>query len=243
MAHGAWRRKGTCRVGTGKPGHGFGRRAVSQRGRQSVIVPFHNEAGNVAPLYERLASVLDGSGESWELVCVNDGSRDATLAALLGLAARDARVRVIDLSRNFGKEAALTAGLDHARGAVAVPLDADLQDPPEAIPVLLAKWREGYDVVNATRVSREGDGAVKRWTAHMFYRVMNRLSDVPIPRDTGDFRLIARPALEALKRLPERRRFMKGLFAWIGFRTTTIAYHRAPRHAGRTSWTYWKLWN
>ncbi len=235
-SHGAWR----MADGAGK-GHVVSAQASPVT--VSVIVPFHNEAGNVAPLYERLASVLDGSGESWELVCVNDGSRDATLAALLGLAARDARVRVIDLSRNFGKEAALTAGLDHARGAVAVPLDADLQDPPEAIPVLLAKWREGYDVVNATRVSREGDGAVKRWTAHMFYRVMNRLSDVPIPRDTGDFRLIARPALEALKRLPERRRFMKGLFAWIGFRTTTIAYHRAPRHAGRTSWTYWKLWN
>ncbi|WP_353850560.1 glycosyltransferase family 2 protein [Acidiphilium sp.] len=209
----------------------------------SVVVPFHNEAENVVPLFDRLAAVLDGLGEDWELVCVNDGSRDATLAALQRIAARDGRVRVIDLSRNFGKEAALTAGLDHARGAVAIPLDADLQDPPEVIPALLAKWREGYDVVNATRASREGDGAVKRFTAHMFYRVMNRLSDVPIPRDTGDFRLIARPALEALKRLPERRRFMKGLFAWIGFRTATITYHRAPRHAGRTTWNYWKLWN
>lgn len=209
----------------------------------SIVVPFHDEADNVAPLYERLVAVLGGIGESWELVCVNDGSRDATLAHLTALAGRDGRVRVIDLSRNFGKEAALTAGLDHAGGTVAIPLDADLQDPPEVIPELIAKWREGYDVVNARRASREGDGNLKRLTAHLFYRVINRLSDVPIPEDTGDFRLIARPALEALKRLPERRRFMKGLFAWVGFRTATITYRRAPRHAGNTTWNYWKLWN
>lgn len=209
----------------------------------SVVVPFHNEADNVEPLYQQLVKVLDGTGETWELVCVNDGSRDDTLARLAGLVHDDARVRVIDLSRNFGKEAALSAGLDHACGAVAIPLDADLQDPPDVIPEMLVKWRDGYDVVNARRSAREGDDPLKRLTAHMFYRMMNQLSDVPIPQDTGDFRLIARPALDALKRLPERRRFMKGLFAWVGFRTTTITYRRATRNAGTTTWNYWKLWN
>lgn len=209
----------------------------------SIVVPFHNEAENVAPLHDRLVAVLDAAGEDWELVCVNDGSRDDTLIRLVALAARDSRVRVLDLSRNFGKEAALTAGLDHARGDAAIPLDADLQDPPEIIPELLAKWREGYEVVNAVRATREGDGLLKRFTAHGFYRVMNKLSHVDIPADTGDFRLISRPALDALKRLPERRRFMKGLFAWVGFRTAAVTYKRAPRHAGRTTWNYWKLWN
>ncbi|MCW8306323.1 glycosyltransferase family 2 protein [Acidiphilium sp. PA] len=209
----------------------------------SIIVPFHNEAENVQTLHTRLAEVLEAGPDPWELVCVNDGSRDDTLARLVALAERDARVRVIDLSRNFGKEAALTAGLDFARGDAVIPLDADLQDPPEIIPALIAKWREGFEVVNAVRASREGDGPVKRATAHAFYRVINRMSQVDIPADTGDFRLISRPALEALKRLPERRRFMKGLFAWVGFRTATITYDRAPRHAGTTTWNYWKLWN
>lgn len=209
----------------------------------SIVVPFHNEAENVASLHARLCAVLDAGPDPWELVCVNDGSRDDTLSRLTSLAATDPRVRVIDLSRNFGKEAALTAGLDHARGEAVIPLDADLQDPPEVIPQLIAKWREGFDVVNAVRATREGDGPMKRMTAHGFYRVMNRLSQVDIPADTGDFRLISRPALDALKRLPERRRFMKGLFAWVGFRTAAVTYHRAPRHAGNTTWNYWKLWN
>lgn len=207
----------------------------------SIVVPFHNEAENIAPLYARLCVVLDPG--RWELVCVNDGSRDDTLARLVALAKRDQRVRVIDLSRNFGKEAALTAALDFARGDAIIPLDADLQDPPEVIPALVAKFCEGFEVVNAVRASRDGDGPVKRLTAHAFYRAINRISDVPIPADTGDFRLISRQALEALKRLPERRRFMKGLFAWVGFRTATITYDRAPRHAGTTTWNYWKLWN
>jgi len=209
----------------------------------SIVVPFHNEAENIAPLHARLSAVLDAGLDSWELVCVNDGSRDDTLPRLVALATHDPRVRVFDLSRNFGKEAALTAGLDFASGDAVIPLDADLQDPPEIITALIAKWREGFEVVNAVRVSREGDGPVKRATAHAFYRIINRMSDVEIPADTGDFRLISRPALDALKRLPERRRFMKGLFAWVGFRTATITYDRAPRHAGTTTWNYWKLWN
>ena len=209
----------------------------------SLVIPCHNEAGNIGHLYERLAGVLDATGEAWELVCVNDGSRDATLAELLALRRRDERVRVVDLSRNFGKEAALTAGIDFARGEAVIPIDADLQDPPELIPDLLAKWREGYEVVNAVRIARDGDSWIKKFTAHGFYRVINRMSDVEIPADTGDFRLLSRPAVEALKRLPERRRFMKGLFAWVGFRTAIVPYRRAARHAGTTTWNYRKLWN
>jgi glycosyltransferase involved in cell wall biosynthesis len=162
---------------------------------------------------------------------------------LLALHQKDSRVVVIDLSRNFGKEAALTAGLDHTLGDCAIPLDADLQDPPEMIPELLAKWREGFDVVNAVRITRDGESWLKRASAHIFYRVINRMSNVEIPPDTGDFRLISRPALDALKMLPERRRFMKGLFAWVGFRTANVYYHREPRYAGKTKWNYWRLWN
>jgi glycosyltransferase involved in cell wall biosynthesis len=209
----------------------------------SVVVPFHDEQENIAELHARLCSVLDSAGLTWELVCVNDGSVDGTLPALIRLAREDARVRVYDLSRNFGKEAALTAGLDQARGSVAIPLDADLQDPPELIPALVAKWQEGFDVVNAVRAAREGEGWLKQLSAHVFYRVMNRLSAIDIPRDTGDFRLLSRAALEALRQMPERRRFMKGMFVWVGFPTTSVTYRRAQRHAGRTSWNYWRLWN
>ena len=209
----------------------------------SVVVPFHDEQENVRALHDRLRAVLDGAGLSWELVCVNDGSQDGTLPALIRLAGEDARVRVFDLSRNFGKEAALTAGLDQARGSVAIPLDADLQDPPELIPALIAKWREGFDVVNAVREAREGEGWLKQTSARWFYRVMNRLSAIEIPRDTGDFRLLSRTALDALRQMPERRRFMKGMFVWVGFPTASVTYRRAGRHAGRSSWNYWRLWN
>jgi polyisoprenyl-phosphate glycosyltransferase len=209
----------------------------------SVIVPFHNEQANIGPLHARLAQVLDGTGLSWELVCVNDGSEDGTLPGLIRLAGCDPRVRVYDLSRNFGKEAALTAGLDQARGHVAIPIDADLQDPPELIPDLIAKWRQGFDVVNAVRQAREGEGWLKRVSAHWFYRVINQLSAIEIPRDTGDYRLISRAALDALRRMPERRRFMKGMFVWVGFPTASVPYRRAGRQSGRSSWNYWRLWN
>jgi glycosyltransferase involved in cell wall biosynthesis len=209
----------------------------------SIVVPCHDEIGNLESLYRRVRNVMAQQTENWEMVCVNDGSRDQTLAQLLALRREDARVIVIDLSRNFGKEAALTAGLKHARGQAIIPLDADLQDPPELIPELIAKWRDGYDVVNAVRITRDGDGWLKRITSHIFYRVLNRLSHVDIPPDTGDFRLITRPVLEAILSLPERRRFMKGLFAWVGFRTIAVPYQRSPRHAGRSKWNYWKLWN
>lgn len=209
----------------------------------SLIIPCHDEADNIAALHERVCAVMNEIGEPWEMLCVNDGSRDDTLERLLALHREDPRVVVIDFSRKFGKEAALTAGLDHACGDAAIPLDADLQDPPELIPELLAKWREGFEVVNAVRITRDGESWFKRSSAHLFYRVINRLSNVDIPPDTGDFRLISRPALEALKQLPERRRFMKGLFAWVGFRSANVYYHREPRHAGKTKWNYWRLWN
>jgi glycosyltransferase involved in cell wall biosynthesis len=209
----------------------------------SIAIPFHDERENVGPLHARLTAALDGQDFGWELVCVNDGSRDGTLAALVALAQSDDRVRVHDLSRNFGKEAAMTAAIDQARGDVVVPMDADLQDPPEVIPALVAKWRDGFDVVNAQRAARQGESWLKRGTAHAFYRVINRLSSIEIPRDTGDFRLLSRAAVEALRLMPERRRFMKGMFVWVGFPTATVIYDRGGRHAGRSSWNYWRLWN
>jgi glycosyltransferase involved in cell wall biosynthesis len=209
----------------------------------SIVIPCHNEISVLPTLRERLVAAMDGLGLSWECILIDDGSRDASLNAMIAIHEADKRFVVLELSRNFGKEVALTAGLDYARGRAAIPLDADLQDPPEVIPELVKKWKEGFDIVNAVRSQRDGESFVKKATAHAFYRVINKMSRVKIPYDTGDFRLISRPALEALKRLPERRRFMKGLFAWVGFRTATVTYRRDARHSGTTTWNYWKLWN
>jgi glycosyltransferase involved in cell wall biosynthesis len=208
----------------------------------SVVVPFYNELENVRPLYEHLCAVLDCIDVTWEPVAVNDGSREETLASLVVLQHEDTRVQVHDLSRNFRKEAALTAALDRVRDDVVIPLDADLQDPPEIIPALIAKWREGFDVVNAVREEREGESWLKRSSA-FFYRVINQLSSIEISQDTGDFRPMSRAAVEALKLMPERRRFMKGMFVWVGFPTATIVYQRTRRHVGKTNWNYWRLWN
>ena len=209
----------------------------------SIVVPFFNESEGVLSLFERLLPILESMDCQWEIICVNDGSRDNTLFELLSVRQGDSRIVVVDLSRNFGKEAALTAGLDHASGDVIIPLDADLQDPPEIIPLMVDKWKEGYDVVNAVRLFREGETWLKKFSAYSFYRLINRFSTTEIPPDVGDFRLISRPVLEAIKSLPERRRFMKGIFAWVGFRTTTIPYTRESRFSGKTKWNYWKLWN
>ena len=209
----------------------------------SIVIPFYNEAEGVLPLYERLSPILEETSSAWEMICINDGSDDGTIRELLALRERDARVGVFDLSRNFGKEAAVTAGLDQARGDIVIPMDADLQDPPELIPLMLAKWREGYDIVNAVRTARNGETWFKKLTAYGFYRLINRFSSVKIPEDVGDFRLLSRPVLEAVKSLPERRRFMKGIFAWVGFQTTAISYERTGRLKGKTKWNYWKLWN
>jgi len=209
----------------------------------SVIVPLRNEESVLTTLHRRLQAAIEGTVGGYEIIYVDDGSTDRTASILMQLRNLDPRTGIIRLSRNFGKEQAISAGLQHARGAATVVIDADLQDPPELIPAMLAVWRKGADVVNMKRRHRAGESWLKRATAYGFYRVMNRLSDVQIPVDTGDFRLLSRRALEALNSLPERNRVMKGLFAWIGFNQATIDYDREPRAAGKSNWGYWKLWN
>ncbi len=209
----------------------------------SVVVPLYNEELNIDYLFERLRSVLSRLNMTYEIVCVNDGSRDKTLERLIEYHHHNPKIKVVNLSRNYGKEIALSAGLDYAKGAAVVPIDADLQDPPELIEELVAKWREGYDVVYATRRSRDGESWLKRFTAKAFYQVIDSISHVPIPRDTGDFRLLDRRVVDAIKQLPERTRFMKGLFAWVGFKQTSVLFDRPSRHKGETKWNYWRLWN
>ena len=211
--------------------------------RLSVVVPLYNEELNIDYLFERLLSVLERLKMKYEIVCVNDGSRDNTLERLVDYHRRNQAIKVINLSRNFGKEVALSAGLDYASGDAVVPIDADLQDPPELIEELVAKWQEGYEVVYATRRSRKGESWAKRFSANAFYRVIQKISHVSIPRDTGDFRLLDRRVVEAIKRTPERTRFMKGLFAWVGFKQASVLFDRPQRYQGKTSWNYWRLWN
>ncbi|MBE9180472.1 glycosyltransferase family 2 protein [Oculatella sp. LEGE 06141] len=215
----------------------------SSRVEISVVIPLHNEEPNIDYLFERLVQALTSLDLSYEIICINDGSRDRTLDKLIAHHHRNAAIKVISLSRNFGKEIAMTAGLDHAIGNAAVLIDADLQDPPELIGELVAKWREGYDMVYATRRSRQDESWLKRLTAEGFYSVIGRISQIPIPANTGDFRLLDRRVIEALKQLPERTRFMKGLFSWVGFKQTSVMFDRPQRHKGETSWNYWKLWN
>jgi glycosyltransferase involved in cell wall biosynthesis len=210
----------------------------------SIVIPAYNEEEVIEQFHARLVAVMTGLGMRWEAIYVNDGSRDRTLPILTALHERDPRTAVLNLSRNFGKEIAMTAGLDHARGDAVIVIDADLQDPPELIPALVAGWREGFDVVYAQRRERQGESWLKRATAHGFYRVMQRIGgSVRLPTDTGDFRLMSRRACDALLQLRERHRFMKGLFAWIGFPTKPVLYDRDPRAAGTSKWNYWKLWN
>ena len=211
--------------------------------RLSVIAPAYNEEDVLAFFFLRMERVLNACAVDWEIVCVNDGSKDATLAVLLHEHQRNPRIKVIDLSRNFGKEVALSAGMDAATGDMVLPIDVDLQDPPEVIPEFIAKWEAGYDVVYGVRASRAQDGLVKRVTAKGFYGLFNRLAEINMPPDAGDFRLMDRSVVEVLKALPERNRFMKGLFAWVGFRQTGVAFERPRRAAGKTSWRYWRLWN
>ncbi|MFT8353709.1 MAG: glycosyltransferase family 2 protein [Gluconobacter japonicus] len=211
----------------------------------SVIVPCYNEEEVLSIFHQRLSAVMQKIGMSWEVVYVNDGSRDQTLTAMNVLANRDKHVSIVNLSRNFGKEIALTAGLDHARGTRGViVIDADLQDPPEVIADLVAAWNEDVDTVYAQRNTREGESALKKLTAWMFYRLIKRLGNkVVIPPDTGDFRLVSRRLVDNLLLLRERHRFMKGLFAWVGFPTRAVLYDRAPRTGGKSSFNYWSLWN
>ncbi len=211
----------------------------------SAVVPFLDEAETLPVLINTLERDLEPLGLPWELVLVDDGSRDHSLEVVRRALKRKPQLRatVLSLSRNFGKEAALTAGLAASRGDVVVPLDADLQDPPELIGPMLEQWRQGFDVVYAVRRRRSGESNTKRVTAFGFYRLMGRLSSTAIPADTGDFRLMDRCVVRALLQLPERSRFMKGLFAWVGFRQTALYYDRDARRSGQSSWNYWKLWN
>ena len=213
----------------------------------TVVIAVCNEAQTLPLLQPRLSSVLDllarESQVDGQVLYVDDGSTDDSWRVLQRIAAADARVSLLRLSRNFGKEAALTAGLDLVDTGAALILDADGQDPPELIPQFVAKWREGFDDVHGTRTVREGENWLKKSTAHGFYRLIGRLSKTPIPEDTGDFRLLSPRALAALRQLRERHRFMKGLFGWIGFAHAAIPYQRAPRLAGRSNFNFWTLWN
>jgi glycosyltransferase involved in cell wall biosynthesis len=209
----------------------------------SIVCPFYNEEQGLGAFFSRIIPVLDRLEEAYEVVCINDGSRDGTLAALLAMRALLPHVRVIDLSRNFGKEAALTAGIDAARGDAVIPIDADLQDSPELIARLVQEWKRGFEVVLAKRADRRTDSFAKRLTAFLFYRIHNCISEPVLPENVGDFRLMDRKVVDAIKRLPERRRFMKGIFAWVGFRTTTVEYVRDSRSAGKSRFTGWNLWN
>ena len=209
----------------------------------SVVVPAYNEEEVLPAFHKRLSTVLDSVCMDSEIVYVNDGSADNTLTVITALRELDPRVAIVDLSRNFGKEIALTAGLDHASGDAVVVIDADLQDPPELIPELLKHWADGNDVVYAKRISREGESSLKKATALVFYRLIQKVSRVRIPEDTGDYRLLSRRAVDGLKQLREQHRFMKGLFAWIGYPQKAVPYKRDPRYAGRTKWNYWGLWN
>jgi glycosyltransferase involved in cell wall biosynthesis len=212
--------------------------------RISLVICCYDEAGALDALFARIAA-LEASLPAYEIetVCVNDGSTDATLERLLEWRRQRPRTVVVDLSRNFGKEAALSAGLAVASGDAVVPLDADLQDPPETIPRMVALWEEGYEVVLARRSDRASDSVAKRVTAGWFYRLHNALSDIRIPADVGDFRLLDRCVVDVLNALPENRRFMKGLFAWAGFRTASVDYERPPRDSGSSRFGGWRLWN
>ncbi len=209
----------------------------------SVVVPMYNEEEGLALFFDRLEPVLRAITPDYEIICVDDGSSDRTYRLLLERHEQDPRIKLINLSRNFGKDIALSAGLDHAHGQAVVPIDADLQDPPELIADMMEKWREGYEVVYARRADRGSDTRAKRVTANWFYRIHNYMAEITIPENTGDFRLLDQRVVTALRNLPERNRFMKGLFAWVGYKQTSLEYVRAERAAGDSKWKYWKLWN
>ena len=209
----------------------------------SVVVPVYNEQEVLLEFHKRLSSALDSLSLDSEVIYVNDGSTDNTLQIVRDLSKKDAKVAFIDFSRNFGKEVALTAGLDYATGDAVVVIDADLQDPPELIPELFKSLQEGYDVVYGQRISRKGESFLKKATAAGFYRFMRQFGRTTLPQDTGDFRILSRRAVNALNQIHEQHRFMKGLFTWIGYPQKAVSYERDPRYGGKTKWNYWKLWN
>lgn len=209
----------------------------------SIIVPMYNEAAVIEYLFTALEKTLLSVDMDYEIVCVDDGSKDKTRELLISASLRNPKIKAVFFSRNFGKEAAMTAALDYATGDAVIPIDADLQDPPELIVEMVQKWREGFDVVYAKRVSRESDTALKRNSAGWFYRLFNAVSEFKIPENVGDYRLMSRRVVEAIKLLPEKDRFMKGLFCWPGFSNTTVEFERQSRLEGETKFNYWKLWN
>jgi polyisoprenyl-phosphate glycosyltransferase len=222
------------------------REAVTRaRGAQAVqyamVIPAYNEAQVLPTLYDRLTRVMNGLGEPYEIIFVNDGSADESPLLLQHLQATDERVKFLSLSRNFGHQIAITAGLDHSAGQAVVVMDADLQDPPEVIPRLIEQWRKGYDLVFAVRQMRRGEGLLKRATAALFYRILQHLTAAEIPLDAGDFRLMSRRAVETLNDIRERNRFIRGLAGWIGFRQTSVSFVRDIRHAGRTKFPLKKM--
>ncbi len=203
----------------------------------------YNEEENVDIFLSKMVPILNKLTPDYNIICVNDGSKDNTLEKLIENHKNNSAIEIINLSRNFGKEKALTAGLDYSQGDVVIPIDSDLQDPPELIEEMVNKWKAGFDVVYATRRTRHGESWFKKSTAVIFYKVINAVSEIPIPQNTGDFRLIDKRVVDAIRQLPESARFMKGVFSWIGFKQTSIMYGRQPRYSGKTSWNYWKLWN
>jgi len=209
----------------------------------SIIIPVYNEAENINECYLRLSKVMQAIKFDYELVFVDDGSTDLSWNKLTELHQKDNRVSLIKLSRNYGKEIAMTAGLDYVNSDAVIIIDADLQDPPELIPKLIEKWQQGFDVVYAKRQQRQGESRFKKLTAFLFYRILTKISPLKIPEDAGDFRLLSRRAVEALNTLRERHRFMKGLYSWIGYPQAAVLYDREPRLSGKTKWNYWKLWN
>ncbi len=209
----------------------------------SLVIPVFDEEDSIDLFIDTVVPMLERDRLRYELVFVNDGSRDDTLSRLIARSAADRHIRIVNLSRNFGKEAALTAGIDHARGDVLLPMDIDLQDPPDLIGAFMARWREGYDIVYGVRTARRTDTTAKRMSAGWFYWAFNAMSPVRIPANVGDFRLVDRRAAEVLRQLPERNRFMKGLFAWVGFNSIGVPYERPERAAGTTKFNYWRLWN
>jgi glycosyltransferase involved in cell wall biosynthesis len=217
---------------------------MAHRPLVSIVTPFYDEGEGVKHFYQVIAQTMGNLSDfDFEIICVDDGSRDNTLEQLIEISKTDPRVTVLEFSRNFGKEPAMTAGIDAASGDCVIPIDADLQDPPALISQMLQKWQEGAEVVLAKRVDRSSDSYAKRTTAVMFYRLHNALSHLQIPENVGDYRLMDRVVVDALKQLPERQRFMKGLFAWVGFKTVTIEYSRDARLVGETKFSGWKLWN
>ena len=217
---------------------------MAQRPLVSIVTPFYNEGEGVKHFYQVMGETMEKLPDfDFEIVCIDDGSRDNTLEQLIAISKTDRRVTVLEFSRNFGKEPAMTAGIDAASGDCVIPIDADLQDPPGLISEMLKKWQEGAEVVLAKRVDRSSDSYAKRTSALMFYRLHNTLSHLQIPENVGDYRLMDRVVVDALKQLPERQRFMKGLFAWVGFKTDIVEYSREARLTGESKFSGWKLWN